>query len=31
MIAILAIAAYTALVWFIVKVIKFCTKDERKE
>ena len=29
--AILAIAAYVALVWFIVKFIAFCTKDEREE
>ena len=28
---ILAIAAYVAVVWFIVKFIAFCTKDEREE
>lgn len=27
----LAIAAYVAVVWFIVKFIAFCTKDEREE
>ena len=31
MIAILAIAAYTAIVWFIVRFIAICTKDEREE
>lgn len=29
--AIVAIAAYVALVWFIVKFIAFCTKDEREK
>lgn len=29
--AIVAIAAYVAVVWFIVKFIAFCTKDEREE
>jgi hypothetical protein len=28
---ILAIAAYVALVWLIVKFIAFCTKDEREK
>lgn len=29
--AILLIAAYVALVWFIVRFIAVCTKDEREE
>jgi hypothetical protein len=28
---ILAIVAYVALVWFIVKFIAFCTKDEMED
>lgn len=29
--AILLIAAYVALVWFITRFIAVCTKDEREE
>lgn len=29
--ALALIAAYVVLVWFIVKFITFCTRDEREE
>lgn len=27
----LLIVAYVAVVWFIVRFVRFCTKDEREE